>query len=200
MKKERVTRDYGFFEGFLAKKRAEIADKLIPPASRRGKILDIGCGNYPYFLNSIDFAEKHGVDQNLSNSCDDLPRNIKLQKFNIEKENKVDFPDEYFDVVTMLAVLEHIDPVVLSERIKEIYRILKPKGSFIITTPALWTVPILSVMSRLKLISPTEIKEHKILYSLSDILGVFTKSGFYHEKIASGYFELFMNIWLRAEK
>ena len=195
-----VTRDYGFFEDFLAKKRAEIADRLITPASRKGKILDIGCGNYPYFLNSVDFAEKHGVDQNLSNSCNDLPQNIKLQRFNIEKENKIDFPDEYFDVVTMLAVLEHIDPGVLSGRIKEIHRVLKPRGSFIITTPASWTVPILSVMAKLKLISPAEIREHKVLYSRSSVLDVVTKSGFDHEKIVSGYFELFMNIWLRAEK
>ena len=200
MKKESVTRDYGFFEGFLAKKRAEIADRLIPAASRKGKILDIGCGNYPYFLNSIDFAEKHGVDQNLSNSCNDLPRNIKLHKFNIEKENRIDFPNEYFDVVTMLAVLEHIDPGVRPERIKEIYRILKPKGSLIITTPASWTVPILSAMAKLKLISPVEIREHKVLYSRSRISDVLAKSGFYRGKIASGYFELFMNIWARAEK
>ncbi|MDP8230821.1 MAG: class I SAM-dependent methyltransferase [Candidatus Gorgyraea atricola] len=195
-----VTRDYGFFEGFLAKKRAEIADRLIPPASKRGKILDIGCGNYPYFLNSIDFAEKYGVDQNLSNSRNDIPQNIKLQKFNIEKENRIDFPDEYFDVVTMLAVLEHIDPGVLPERIREICRILKPKGIFIITTPASWTVPILSVMAKLKLISPVEIREHKVLYSRSRISEALTGNKFHSEKIMSGYFELFMNIWLRAEK
>ena len=195
-----VTRDYGFFEGFLAKKRAETADRLISPASRKGRILDIGCGNYPYFLDSVDFSEKYGLDQNLSNACSDIPRDMNLQRFNIEKENRIDFPDGYFDVVTMLAVLEHIDPGVLLERIKEIYRILKSGGSFIITTPASWTASILNVMAKLKLISPVEIREHKVLYSRSRISDVLIKSGFYHEKIATGYFELFMNIWLRAEK
>ena len=45
----------------------------------------------------------------------------------------LDFPDEFFDFVTMLAVIEHVtNPEVL---IREIHRVLKPGSKLILTTP-----------------------------------------------------------------
>lgn len=195
-----MTRGYGVFENFLAKKRTNITDRLIPVILRKGRLLDIGCSNYPYFLYNIDFAEKYGIDQNIDCSNNHVVGNINLQRFNIEKEGTIPFSDRYFDAVTMLAVCEHINPRTLPGIIKEVYRILKPGGNFIITSPASWTVFILSAMAKMRLVSPTEIKEHKCLYSRDAILDILSKNGFQTEKIRSGYFELFMNIWIKAEK
>ena len=50
-------------EPFLAKQRARVADQLIPNELRKGRILDIGCGSYPYFLSHIYFKEKFAIDQ-----------------------------------------------------------------------------------------------------------------------------------------
>lgn len=50
------------------------------------------------------------------------------------------FAEEQFDIVTMLDVLEHVEED--GTAVREIYRILKPGGSFILTVPAyqnLWS-------------------------------------------------------------
>ena len=53
----------GFLESFLSKKRANTVNGLIPISHRSGKILDIGCGKYPFFLLNTDFAEKYGIER-----------------------------------------------------------------------------------------------------------------------------------------
>lgn len=199
-KKISITRGYGFFEEFLAKKRYDIAGKLIPDVLRQGRILDIGCGKYPYFLNSVKFAEKYGIDQSLNGNHEHLPENMRLREFNVETGGMFPFDSEYFDVITMLAICEHISPESLPEKFAEIYRMLKPGGSFIITTPASWTGFILSGMSRIGLISREEIREHKYLYSCNRILKILSSRGFQIGKIKAGFFELGMNMWIKAEK
>ena len=195
-----MTRGYGFLEGFLAKKRASVADGLIPAASRKGRILDIGCGTYPYLLSKIDFKEKYGLDQNLNESCREQFKEINLQKFDIGNEKTLPYQDAYFDIVTMLAVCEHLDQNLLAEKFTEIHRILKSGGRLIITTPAPWASFVLRIMTVLKLVSPVEIEEHECLYSRFKISGLLSQSGFNFKKIKSGYFELFMNMWIVAEK
>jgi len=63
LKVEQPTRGHGALEGYLARRRARKANQLIPSESRSGRLLDIGCGSYPYFLATTRFAEKWGVDQ-----------------------------------------------------------------------------------------------------------------------------------------
>ncbi|MBU1146731.1 MAG: hypothetical protein KKD11_00055 [Candidatus Omnitrophica bacterium] len=50
-------------EVFLSKKRADIVNKLIPSSHRKGRILDVGCGEYPYFLVNTEFNGKYGIDR-----------------------------------------------------------------------------------------------------------------------------------------
>jgi hypothetical protein len=61
--KDSVTRGKGFLEPFLARQRAQTANQLIPPQLRQGRILDIGCGTYPYFLAHTEFEKKFAIDQ-----------------------------------------------------------------------------------------------------------------------------------------
>ena len=58
-----VTRGHGLLEGFLARRRAGRANRLIRPELRGGRILDIACGSYPLFLSRCTFAERVGIDQ-----------------------------------------------------------------------------------------------------------------------------------------
>jgi hypothetical protein len=51
-----VTRGSGLFERFLADKRISLANKLIPDSHWQGRILDIGCGEFPYFLLNMTFS------------------------------------------------------------------------------------------------------------------------------------------------
>jgi SAM-dependent methyltransferase len=197
-----ITRGYGFLEGFLAKQRCRMANSLICPAYRRGRILDIGCGAYPFFLLNTEFSNKYGLDKVMAEVSRNriYDRDVTLLNYDIEKENTLPFPAGYFDIVTMLAVFEHIEPERLPEMVIEIHRVLRKDGMFIITTPAEWTDRLLRFMAKLRLVSPVEIEEHKDAYSHSRISAILQQANFSKEKLRLGYFELFMNIWATATK
>ncbi len=204
-----VTRGYGLLEAFLAKKRAGMANSLIEPELRGGRILDIGCGTTPYFLLNTSFAERCGLDKvaqggertvTVGEAAFPGSDNIILTSFDIEREEKVPFEDGRFNVVTMLAVFEHILPERLPAVVKEVHRILRPGGVYILTTPAWWTDGLLRLMALLRLVSATEIEEHKDRYSPGKISSILQQGGFAAKDIRTGYFELGMNIWARAKK
>jgi SAM-dependent methyltransferase len=191
----------GLLERFLSKQRAGMASRLIPPAHRRGRILDIGCGEYPYFLLNIDFAEKFGVDRLTTSEQIRTDQNsIQLFPYDVETENVIPFENNYFDVVTMLAVFEHIDPVRLPRVLNEIHRVLKQGGMFIMTTPAVWTEGLLRWMAKLKLVSSFLIAEHKDAYSHKMIKSILKQTHFSSAQLSFGYFEFFMNNWATAVK
>lgn len=198
-----VTRGYGLLETFLAKKRAGMANRLIPPRLRTGRILDIGCGTMPYFLMNTSFHERYGLDKVIRNGEKTVMAaagSIVLANFDIEGAGKIPFADDYFNVVTMLAVFEHILPGRLPVVVKEIRRILMPGGVYILTTPAWWTDRLLRFMAQLRLVSPAEIEEHKDRYSPGKISSVLQQGGFTMANIRTGYFEIGMNIWATAGK
>jgi len=197
-----VVRGYGPLDRWLAEQRHKIARKKLRPAQNNSRLLDIGCGNYPLFLTSLDFSEKYGLDKlNPADVSDEIKNEgITLVNCDIEKTGKLPFDDDYFDAVTMLAVFEHIEPNELVTIHREIHRILKPGGIYVMTTPAFWTEWLLKTLAKIRLISDVEIKEHKDSYSHTKILSVLQKAGFKSDKLRFGYFELFMNNWATAVK
>ena len=196
-----VTRGYGLLEGFLAGQRSRLVNSMIPDGHREGRLLDIGCGTYPLFLMGTEFNEKLGVEKfSFDDGQDYEGQNITLINHDIESGPDLPFDGNYLDVVTMLAVFEHIEPKSLVPLLKEIHRILKPGGLYLMTTPAFWTDKLLRVMAGLRLVSPVEIAEHKDAYSHAKISRLLAESGFDREKTRLGYFECFMNIWASAQK
>lgn len=189
------TRGFGLLETFLAKKRAAMANELIDNDLRTGRILDIGCGSVPLFLLSTQFAEKHGIDQVTQNQY--IP-GIKYQTMNASQKARLPYADGHFSVVTMLAVLEHLDPDDISKMLKEINRLLKPGGQIVLTTPAAWSDKLLRLMAKVSLVSPEEIDEHKDTYSRGKIRVLLKTAGFNYVK--TGYFELCLNLWAQATK
>ena len=77
---------------------------------------------------------------------------------------KLPFKDNIFDIVTMLAVLGHLEyPFFI---IKEIGRILKPRGKLILTIPSKNAKPVLELLAfELKIIDKNEITDHKKYYN-----------------------------------
>ena len=121
--------------------RAINTEKYMVPAQRH---LDIGCGD-GYFIRRSKCEERFGLDNLLGDEVTD----------------KLNFPDDYFDYVTMLAVIEHISkPKAI---FTEIERILKPGGQFIMTTPKK------SADLLLKLYAKDIAEEHELYFNLSKI-------------------------------
>jgi SAM-dependent methyltransferase len=189
------TRGKGFLEPFLASLRAKRANLLIPKQLRDGRILDIGCGSYPYFLSHTSFQEKFAIDR-LHTSKDFL--GINWYSLNLDDTPMLPFPDGYFNVITMLAVIEHLNPMKLVILFTEAYRTLQPGGMVILTTPAAWSDRLLHWMANINLVSPEEIEEHAFAYTLPLIGWYFGKAGFSMHKLSFGYFELMLNLWATA--
>ncbi|MEA2692271.1 MAG: hypothetical protein QOJ16_1658 [Acidobacteriota bacterium] len=197
----RFTRGKGLLEPFLARQRARVANRLIPERLRTGRILDIGCGSYPYFLSHTSFREKYAIDQ-LPPAPNGPAGGLEIgwHTLNLNAEPHLPFADGHFSAVTLLAVVEHLDPGSLVELLREVRRVLAPEGRVIITTPAAWSDGLLHGMARLGLVSAEEIEEHVYAYTQALLGWYFGKADFAMEKIRSGYFELGLNMWATAER
>jgi SAM-dependent methyltransferase len=194
MQYTQTTRGFGLLEVFLSRQRALVANRHIPQNLRSGRILDIGCGTYPLFLVNSEFKEKYGIDKvDLKHISNDFGTN--LINLDIEEMDALPFSDEFFDVVTMLAVFEHLSPDRIANVLNEIHRVLRKNGICIITIPAGWTDRLLRILAKLKLISSDEINEHKDTYNFSKIDFLFKNSNF-----KFGHFEMFMNMYFSIVK
>ena len=192
-----VTRGNGLLEPLLSRLRAHQANRLIPTRLRQGSILDIGCGSSPYFLAHTSFKKKFAIDQ--LTPSDNLLE-IEWYVLDINNEPLLPYPDSYFNVVTMLAVVEHLNPTSLSALFKEAYRTLSPGGMLILTTPAAWSDGLLRLMAMINLVSAEEINEHVYAYTLPLLGWYFGVAGFDMEKVDFGYFELWLNLWATATR
>jgi SAM-dependent methyltransferase len=191
----------GLLEWWLAEQRRSMAERLIPSTHRSGRILDIGCGSYPMFLLRTDFREKYGVDRALGAEQVGVYEQdgVTLCHQDVESLERLPFEDGFFDVVTMLAIFEHIDPPRLHALLQEILRLLRPGGVYIMTTPAAWTDRLLRVMAAVRLVSAHGVAEHKAGYTHGRIRDVLRQAGF-SERVRCGYFEMGVNLWVRAAK
>jgi len=197
----RVTRGEGRLELFLATQRAKVADRLIPRNLRDGRIVDIGCGSYPFFLSRVDFSEKVGLDKVSWDSPASLAQSgIQLIGHDLHSSDPLPLETESCDVVSMLAVIEHIEPALVPSLLREVRRVLRLRGLFVMTTPAPWTDRLLRIMADLQLVSRCEIEDHKDVLSLARIMTLLLDAGFKRENIRSGHFEIFMNRWVAARR
>jgi 2-polyprenyl-3-methyl-5-hydroxy-6-metoxy-1,4-benzoquinol methylase len=196
----KFTRGRGLLEPLLARLRTQRANRLIPAELRQGRILDIGCGSYPYFLAHTAFAEKFAVDQ-LPMPTETAHRNrIEFFELNLNQRPSLPFEQAYFEVVTLLAVIEHLNPESMADLFKECHRVLKPDGMVVLSTPAAWSDGLLHLMARLNLVSAEEIHEHAFAYTLPLIGWHFGQAGFEMRKVQFGYFEFMLNMWATARK
>jgi len=194
-----VTRGFGILERFLSILRMKRAKNLIDKHNKYGTILDIGCGSYPLFLLSSNFKFKYGIDQEIKD-IEIKSKNLTLINHNIHSDLKLLFKKNFFEVITMLAVIEHLDYNQIYRILKDCYYILKPDGIIIITTPAKWSHLALKLMAKIHLVSPEEIKEHKNAFTINELKNLLFKAKFEISKIQKGYFEFYLNLWACAKK
>jgi 2-polyprenyl-3-methyl-5-hydroxy-6-metoxy-1,4-benzoquinol methylase len=127
-------------------------------------------------------------------------RNIDLHNHDIENNSELPFDNNRFDVITMLAVLEHIELLQAPGILAEVLRLLKPGGVFLLTTPAAWAHWLIRMLASVHFLSRVEIEEHKTTYTLSGLVMVLTESGFRPDRVTTGSFEMHLNLWATALK
>ena len=111
------------------KLNGQYIDEIISKA--KGKVLDVGCGNGYLLLPLKDKGcEVYGVEINYKsvNVCNEL--GLKVFCGTLEDAN---FPDEFFDIVILSQVLEHLSSPKVS--LRKTFRILKPSGKVFIYCP-----------------------------------------------------------------
>lgn len=106
------------------------------------KILDCGCGSGSLciYLNKRLGSKTYGVDVSavgikLANELAEKA-NVDSEFKVADIENHIPFEDNYFDLVFMLEVLEHL--VYPEKAIKEVSRVLKKDGVFAFVSPNLF--------------------------------------------------------------
>ena len=108
------------------------------PARRPLRVLDVGCGTGANLPLLAELGWAVGVEP----SAVGLAR-CRAQGHDVVGGSAValPFPDQAFDVVTALDVIEHLDDDHAAAR--EAWRVLRPGGLFMVTVPAyrfLWSV------------------------------------------------------------
>jgi 2-polyprenyl-3-methyl-5-hydroxy-6-metoxy-1,4-benzoquinol methylase len=107
--------------------------------------------------------------------------------------------DGEVDVVTALAVVEHLEAP--ENFFRESFRILKPGGVLLLTTPSRFAKPILEFLAfRLGWISRKEIADHKRYYTKKLLVQELCEAGFSSCNIRLEYFQLGFNLFGMVRK
>lgn len=134
-------------------------------------VLDIGCGWDAKLLMTIRsfIAKGTGIDFKAP-----LINDSKINTIESSLKSKLPFNEATFDIVTMLAVMEHLEDDL--GILKEASRVLKPGGAILITVPSWYAKPVLEFLSyRLGIINPDEIMDHKRYYNYKDLTNLVSK-------------------------
>lgn len=147
------------------------------------RVLDIGCGDGSLSINFRKYSEVFGID--VSHKAVDLARKAGLVAHTVDVScEKLPFDNEYFDVVYMGDVIEHL--VNPDFAICEVLRVLKTGCFLVLSTPNL-----ASWLNRLLLLSGLQ-----PLYSDVSTIKQFGRFG-KQDFISLGHLRLFTNRALR---
>jgi SAM-dependent methyltransferase len=125
-----------------------------------------------------------------------LENGVKYEVKKADLTKKFPLPDKTADVVTMLAVLEHLPK---PERVvKEAFRILKPGGVFLVTVPSQMSEPILEFLAKIGLVRDEMIDQHETYFTHELLRKVAKEAGFKEVEVNS--WELGCNTFMRSVK
>ncbi len=115
----------------------DLLKELIQERFEKVVYLDLGIGDGVYTIKiakEINASETYGVDYPVKVVQGSAHEILKCFELDLSRD-KIPLPDNSVDVVTALEVIEHL--VNPDNMLKEVYRILRPHGYFVLTTPNL---------------------------------------------------------------
>lgn len=148
--------------------------RQVGPYVRRFKncrLLDVGCGWNASLLRALESELECGVGIDFKAPA--LNTN-KLRTIEARLDTRLPFEDSSFDLVTMLAVLEHLDCP--AQILEECCRVLRPGGGLLLTVPSKRAKPVLEFLAfRVGIVSRTEIEDHKQYFNKEDLRNLISK-------------------------
>lgn len=141
------------------------------------KVLDVGCGCGANLEAMSRLFDATGVEPSFEGISYCRKRNLHVTKGHLP--DKLNVPSNYFDAVTLIDVLEHIDNDAGS--VVSIGKLLKPNGILLVTVPACqW------------LYTPRDAyHHHKRRYAKRQLHAVLSQGGLYKELLSYYNFYLF---------
>lgn len=143
-----------YLDRVLQRWRIRKAARYIPQASR---ILDIGTTDGALFRSIPHMKDSVGIDMNLDR--ENLPAGPHVAFLQGLFPQVLPAPCT-FDVITMLATLEHIPSSALDSLAAECAKYLRPGGRLIITVPSPFVDEILIVLQSVRLIHGMATEQH----------------------------------------
>jgi len=132
--------------------------ELINDYFTQGNFLDIGCGDCKGwdYLDLKKFKQIMGIDINKELIKKNKKKFKKAKFYEMDVTKKLKFKDNSFDNICCVELIEHLKkPEIL---IKELFKIIKPEGKLIITTPN----KSVSIKKFFKIKNPYHVREFSI--------------------------------------
>lgn len=158
--------------------------QVLPYIQPGAKVLDVGCDDGALLRHAPQIGTYVGVDPNAPTAGDTRARYVR------GPFPDSDLLDGSYDVITLLAVLEHIPRESMGTFARACAAALRPGGVLAITVPSALVDPILHVLMRLKIADGMEAEQH-YGFDPSETTVVFVGNGFTLEKHTR--FELGLN-------
>jgi ubiquinone/menaquinone biosynthesis C-methylase UbiE len=155
---------------YVYKAQLSIIDNILLKCIGKGKsVLEIGAGDGHFLVACVrNENETVGIDISLF-VLKKLEAKLNRKKLNIQLRfgdaRHLEFPNAKFDYVVSKDLVEHIPSADLQHHLREVWRVLKPKGCYLVWTPS-------------RLLGPTSLGTHLREYTLAELLSEFKRAHF----------------------
>jgi 2-polyprenyl-3-methyl-5-hydroxy-6-metoxy-1,4-benzoquinol methylase len=141
------------FDRLIQKRRIDQVAPYIEPGAR---VLDIGSADGKLFRRFEEkIGEGIGIDPGLEHVVEGDGWSLHPGWF------PEDLPDtQPFDVIAMLAVLEHIPADEQEQVARDVASLLRPGGHLVVTVPSLLVDPIVDVLVKLRIMTAVAFEQH----------------------------------------